>query len=357
MGVTLHLVTIKDIAKEAGVSVMTVSRVIHGNQEKVSKETTERIQKIIDRTGYIPNSSARSLVVKSSRIIAVIINMEVHDRLLMSPHNALLLEIMARKIRKESYYMMIHFVNTASEITQCLKSWRVDGCILMGIQGDAVKDIEKSNHIPKVYVDTRNHDVYNIGIDDQKGGYLATEYLITKGHRKMIMVSVPVLFPEESSYMRYCGFKQCIEEYRQREGYECVGEHIVEKSSAKAGEQIRRLMKEGYTAAFIFADNFAIEIMEDLKSHGVRIPEDFSVIGFDNQRMSYFVTPKLTTISQSVEEKGLNAVNMLFQIMQEEKLSRKTMVLPLQLVERESVRDICSEERRNESENNEAGLQ
>ncbi len=331
------MVTIKDIAKEAGVSAMTVSRVVHGNKEKVSKETTERIQKIIDRTGYIPNSSARSLVVKNSRIIAVIINMEVNDRLLMSPHNALLLEIMAKKIRSESYYMMIHFVNTASEITQCLKSWRVEGCILMGIQGDVVKDIEKSNPIPKVYIDTRNHDVCHIGIDDQRGGYLATEYLIKKGHKKLIMVSAPVLFPEESAHMRYCGFRQCIEEYGRKSEDEYVGEHIIEKDSEKAGERIRALMQEGYTGAFIFADNFAIEIMEDLKTHGIRIPEDFAVIGFDNQRMSYFVTPKLTTVSQNVEEKGLNAVKMLFQIMRGEKVECKSIVLPLQLIERESV--------------------
>lgn len=331
------MVTIKDIAKEAGVSVMTVSRVVHGNQEKVSKETTERIRKIIERTGYVPNSFARSLVVKNSRIIAVIINMEMHDRLLMSPHNALLLEIMAKKIRSESYYMMIHFVNTASEITQCLQSWRVDGCILMGIHGDVVKDIEKSNQIPKVYIDTRNPDVCHVGIDDKKGGYLATEYLIKKGHKRLIMVSVPVVFSEESSNIRYCGFKECIETYCRRDKEAYVGEHIVESSSVKAGERIRVLMKEGYTAAFIFADNFAIEVMEDLKSHGIRIPGDFAVIGFDNQRMSYFVTPKLTTVAQNVEEKGLSAVKLLFRIMRGETVDKKSVLLPLQLIERESV--------------------
>ena len=119
------MVTIKDIAREANVSVMTVSRVINGNHQKVSEKTAKKVKKIIDQMGYVPNSSARSLITKDSKIIVLFIYMNSYQRILMSPHNSVFIENVARAIQQRSYYLMIRFVEKASEIAECLWSWNV----------------------------------------------------------------------------------------------------------------------------------------------------------------------------------------------------------------------------------------
>ena len=104
------MITLKEIANEAGVSIMTVSNVVNGNLSKVSKENAERIQKIIRERKYIPNSTARSLAKKNSNIIAIILRGDQNENTLQSPHNAALVGIMIQKIQSLGYYTMVNIV-------------------------------------------------------------------------------------------------------------------------------------------------------------------------------------------------------------------------------------------------------
>ena len=206
------MVTIKDIAREANVSVMTVSRVINGNHQKVSEKTAKKVKKIIDQMGYVPNSSARSLITKDSKIIVLFIYMNSYQRILMSPHNSVFIENVARAIQQRSYYLMIRFVEKASEIAECLWSWNVAGCILMGMDDEIIDEIEQHSNIPKVYIDTHGYDnICMVGIDDRYGGYIAAEYLVSKGHTNLAMVDIPSVFKENASYLRFEGCWQYIQ--------------------------------------------------------------------------------------------------------------------------------------------------
>lgn len=333
------MVTLKDIAKEANVSVMTVSRVINGNHEKVSEKTAKRVQQIIDRMGYIPNSSARSLITKESKIIVLFIYMNSYQRILMSPHNSILIENIARSIQANSYDLMIRFVDTAKEVSQCLRSWNVAGCILMGMYDGIIEELEKDTGIPKVYIDTHgNDDICMVGIDDRKGGYIAAEYLDKKGHTNLAMVDIPSVYKENTSYLRYAGFEHYILEQNGR----IKLHHIVSSDCREICQQILKLKENGCSAVFFAADNIAIETMDLLKSNGIRIPEDISCLGFDNQAMSNYVTPKLTTIAQDIAGKGKTAVDVLFELMQSDdrRGQMKKVLLPIRIVERASVAEM-----------------
>ena len=123
------MVTLKDIAREAGVSVMTVSNVVNGNLSKVSKENAQRIREIIERRGYVPNASARSLAKNRANIIAIILRGAENENTLENPHNAALVGTIIQKIQKRGYYTMVNMMKCREDITQSLRTWNVDGSL------------------------------------------------------------------------------------------------------------------------------------------------------------------------------------------------------------------------------------
>ena len=181
------MVTLKDIAERAGVSMMTVSRVMNGHQGKVSEKTAARIQALADEMGYIPNSSARSLAARSSKIIAVILRDFSDSNPLADPHSSTFLGLITREVQKQGYYVMIHFVQDFSDITFRLRSWNAEGAIFLGLFDEEVRQIQKSNQIPLVFTDSYSQvrQMINIGIDDYKGGELAATHFLQKGHTNL----------------------------------------------------------------------------------------------------------------------------------------------------------------------------
>ena len=162
------MVTLKDIASRAGVSMMTVSRVMNGNQGKVSEKTAARIRALAEEMGYIPNSSARSLAAKSSRIIAVILRDSPFYNPLEDPHASSFLGLITKEVQKRGYYVMIHFVEDFSDITFRLRSWNTEGAIFLGLFDEEVRQIQSGNHIPLVFTDSYScaNQLINIGVDD-----------------------------------------------------------------------------------------------------------------------------------------------------------------------------------------------
>lgn len=123
------MVTLKDIAAQAGVSMMTVSRVMNGNSGKVSEKTADKIRTIAKDMGYIPNSSARSLAARSSRIIAVVFRDVPDYNPLGDPYSSTFLGLILKEIQKRGYYVMVHFAQDFSDITFRLRSWNAEGAI------------------------------------------------------------------------------------------------------------------------------------------------------------------------------------------------------------------------------------
>lgn len=329
------MVTLKDIAKEAGVSVMTVSRVVNRNYSKVSEDNITKIQEIINKYGYVPNSSARSLSSKSSKIISIII--QGSHNALESPYNATMLGDIIQQLQVRDYNPMVHFIDKYSEVTKHLQSWNAEGAIFLGTFDSDLQQIQADNQIPLVFTDSYSsiRQVNNIGIDDYKGGVLAAQHFIDRGHHEFAFVS-PYISISQLIQQRFKGFRDTLEKAK----LQLDANQIIETLNMEdAVNQICSNRKK-ITAVFVPADNNAVEIIDILKSRGYQIPDDYSIIGFDNLPIGKYITPRLTTITQDINQKAQYALDVLFQHLKDPNLPTQNMVLNVELIERESVKTL-----------------
>lgn len=328
------MTTLKDIAKEAGVSVMTVSRVINGNQSKVSEETTRRVLDIIKKSGYVPNLSARSLSSKNSRIITIIMPGNV-DRLKDAYISTMFANI-AQYVQLNNYYIMVNIINDYHDITRRLHTWNVDGAIFLGMVEDDILQIKEDNQIPLVFTDSYSsiRQITNVGIDDYKGGVLAAKHFIERGHRSFAFIGTSLV----SSVIKHRlkGFQDTI----INAGLSLKPEHILEVDENTSLTKKILHFNEPITAIFATSDMVAINLIDEMTGMGLRVPEDYSIIGFDNLPISYYITPKLTTISQDIDRKAHLASDILFRHINDHNAPAESIVLDVKLIERDSVSTI-----------------
>jgi len=337
----VYRLNLKTIAKQAGVSTATVSNVINGNHHKVSRTTIEKVQRIIQELGYEPNATARSLASKRSRIIGVVVaNIDQQDHFFSNPHYAHLLALLEKHIRAQGYYMMLRCVTASQDSLQLLRSWNVDGVIYFGTFPEDIPVIQEQVSIPVVFIDAyaKERRYVNVGVDDYKGGYLSGKYLLEMGHRDIALVGIGFQYYGVNG-QRGKGFRQACSEHGIAVGEDRIFECITSyQSGIELGRQIAR-SEIPFTAVAAMADILAFGIMEGLRQEGKRVPEDISVIGFDNLQECLYTHPKLTTISQNIEEKAERVAKKLMEMMNgntEVESERNDVIL----VERESVRAI-----------------
>ena len=334
------MVTLKDIAREAGVSVMTVSNVVNGNLSKVSKENAQRIREIIERRGYVPNASARSLAKNRANIIAIILRGAENENTLENPHNAALVGTIIQKIQKRGYYTMVNMMKCREDITQSLRTWNVDGAVFLGMFDDEIEEMCAASDIPMVFIDSYSsvRQLSNVGIDDYKGGRLAARHLIARGHRSIAFVSPPVLRTGVVQH-RFAGFCDELEQHgiSFRSEHQFVLESDVRpEDTMELGRRLAQLREE-FSAVFVTSDQIASYLLQGMRSTGIRIPDDMSIIGFDDLMICRQMTPQLTTIAQDLEEKARLSVDILFRRLSAPAAPAESLVLDVTLVERESV--------------------
>ncbi len=333
--------TLKDIATEAGVSVMTVSNVVNGNFSKVSPQTTARIQEIIKRLNYVPNFSARSLVKNNSHIISVILRGEKNQNPLKNPYNAILLGTIISKIQQQGYYAMINIMKSATDISKNLHTWNAEGAILLGMFDDEIEKICSVSDIPIVFIDSYSNfrQLSNVGIDDYKGGQLAARYFIEKGHRSLAFIGPPSSHTSVIQ-QRFEGFCDELETHgipfdtRFRFSLKSDVDHQEMKVLAKTITE----HKNEFTGAFVTSDQTASLLMNLLRQNGILIPDDLSLISFDNLEICEQVTPQLTTIAQDLSQKAELSVDILFRRLLTPNAPVESMVLDVSLIERNSVK-------------------
>ncbi|MDY4611695.1 MAG: LacI family DNA-binding transcriptional regulator [Sphaerochaetaceae bacterium] len=336
------MVTLKDIADMAGVSVATVSYVINGRFDKVSVKTIQRIQRIIQETKYSPSMSARTLANKSSNIIGII-NHTVSEKagsFLIDPFHSSFIAGMERTIREAGYFMMLRTVKDAAALDALIANWNLDGMILTGLFRDDFYQMLREKSTPFVLIDSYidDPDICNVGLEDCRGAYLATKLLLEKGHRRIAFACPPIRkagVVEE----RLLGYQRALCEYgvSYDPDYVFVQEISVEEGLA-LGERLAG--RPEITAVFASADILAAGIMAGLKNKGVEVPRDKSVVGFDDVYFSLLTSPTLTTIHQDAAKKGMLAAQLLIATLEHRPIPQKQIVLPVSLVERESVRAI-----------------
>ena len=334
-------INLQTIAKLAHVSKVTVSNVINGKYDKASKETIERIQKIIEVTGYRPSATARSLSMKQSHIIGVVLPYLYADESFAErPYNAQMLGYLERYIRNQGYYMMPRCVVESIDALPDFATWNVDGAFVLDLVAEDALRLQDKLNIPAVFIDTYANysSLATICVDDHKGGYLAAKHLMDKGHRRIAFVS-PAL-TEHSGVMqeRHRGFCDALQEQGMELKKEdhFVTESVLYEQGVEAGRQIAASGRP-FTAVAAMADVLAFGVMEGLREGGKRVPEDVSIVGFDDLPECQYTHPKLTSVSQHLEEKARCAGEYLFSMLRGEEHVAGGKQIDVALVERQSV--------------------
>lgn len=314
---------------------MTVSNVINNRTEKVSQNTLEKVNSVIKRLGYTPNMYARSLVLNSSRVVAYINTMH---RGISDPVNSTFIDALEHALSGENYYLMIKTIMNPAELKSFLQNWNLVGMFFLGIYSQEMVDVVQESNIPSVFVDSyfTCDNAANIGLDDFQSAYNGTEFLIKKGH-KNIAVAAQSSVSIGVNKARLTGFKKAMQEYnlpvRQELIFDTCG---TSDNTIAVGEH---LAKTKATAIFAFSDFTAIELMRGIVKAGKRIPDDISILGFDDINLCRLTTPQLTTIHQDVNKKGDIAVEKFIKLL-EGKAKLRNITLSTHIVERASVKSI-----------------
>lgn len=330
--------TIKDIALKAKVSPMTVSNVINGRAAKASADTVERINVAIAELGYTPNLSARALVSNASRMVGVLIPFTENQNALLldNPFYAEIVSGIETSLRAAGFYMMLAGVGEKGAKLDTLSSWNMDALIVLGVYREALYEQLKSRDLPTLLIDSYIDDehFYRLGIDDEQAAFDATSHLIAQGHREIAVVT-GVIRADGVVERRVAGYRRALTAAGISHDPALVFSGSVTfdwGSEAAASIAANRKI----TAAFCTADLIAAGLLAGLHKLGKRIPEDVSVMGFDNLSISTMVYPALTTVDQSIGEKGRLAGNLIASILNKRDTARQTIV-PTVIVERDSV--------------------
>ncbi len=334
--------TIKDIANAVGVSCTTVSNVIHGRAGRVSASTIEQINEAIDRLGYVPNMSARSLVSSSSKVIGMISHLTTNKKetIVQDPFHSAFIGSIEKTLRENGYYLMLRAVETTTDLLAFLRNWNVDGLFFTGVFQDEFFHTLSELSIPIVLVDSyvTHSNIYNVGLEDYKGGYVATRHLIEHGHRTIAFAS-PGIKSHGVISERLQGYKNALSDAGIPFRSDLVFEQEMDTDSTIAlGTKLSRINE--ITAVFATADILAAGIMAGIALSGKRVPDDISVIGFDDINLCKLTSPTLTTIHQDAPLKGKLAVNLLIDLLEKNQINNKEIILPISLVERDSVRTL-----------------
>lgn len=334
-------ITIKDIAEELGLSTATISNVIHGKTKKISARTVAKVQEKLEESGYIPNMAAVLLAQNSSKIVCVVLSDDVsyEGKMIEDPFVSGMLNYLAKELDQTGYFMMLKEERDINQIVRYASMWNMAGLVLIGYCTVDYENLRERMHIPFVVVDAYRNPVKkysDVGIDNIRGGYLAGEYLLNMGHDRILYLANS---DEDCEHDRYLGLAEALAE----KGLSGGKENFKLLSPVKA-ERLKKYEKiyenlGDYTAAFLASDVLAVEFMNFLQGKGVRIPEDFSIMGFDDIPLASYVRPALTTISQDLKQRAQKVVQLLGELMDGTTEGRQEL-LELKLVERESVRKI-----------------
>lgn len=332
--------TIKEIAAEAGVSVMTVSNVINNNTARVSPETAERVRRIIEKHHYVPNMAARSLSSKASHIIALLLPLwnRSADSMLLDPYAGQMVGMLETLLREKGYYVMICSFETAEQALVIQRNWQIDGSVLILPHKDSIThELVKKSVSPLVVIDRRFDDLpmLSVCLNDRKGGYLSAKHLLEQGYRKIGFVS-PGIHDSVVVHERYCGYLDALREYDAPLNPAWIFDgYFSQDGGEKAGRAIVQMEKRP-DAMVATEDMLACGVMKACQAAGLRIPEDIAVVGFDDSMPSRMISPGLTTVRQDVRHKAASVVEILLEAIRNPELRDRHTLIDVELVERQS---------------------
>jgi LacI family transcriptional regulator len=330
----MRYITLKMVAEKAEVSVNTASRAIN-NKPDINEETKKRILKVAQELGYVQNATAVALRTKKTRTLGVVI---ADNR---NPFYAEVLNGMEEAAREKNYHIIL--VNTQrdykkeEEAINLLLAKRVDGLLITPVQDrdDDIKNLIDAN-IPFVVVgrDFENIEVDAIYNDEVKGGFLATEYLIKKGHKRIALIDG--FLYKSPAKGRLEGYKKALNKYRISldDSLISVGDINIEDGYERTKQMLEKNLD--FTAIFAYNDMMAFGSMQAIKEKGLRIPEDIRLIGYDDIPFSSLITPPLTTIRLKKQDLGMESVKLLLSRINGNRKKMKKIILDVELIIRET---------------------
>jgi LacI family transcriptional regulator len=331
------MITIKDVARLAEVSISTVSRVIN-DSKPVSPEVRKRVLKVIEETGYKPNDVARSLVTRRSYLIGVIVNNLANSYVAdtvrgieeigkMYGYDILLCSSYGSKETQEKYL-------------QLLDRKQAEGLFLVGsIFDEEIIKLAKSFNKPCVFFtrDIRENMNY-ITIDCKSAIYEVTKYLFEEGHRKIAYFSD---YENRTTVEdeKVEGYLKAIEDNEMEYSKIYVVGGSKHNEAYDLGKSIIDEAKD-FTACVCSSDEIAIGILDSFLDNGIKVPDDVSIVGFGNIREGKFVRPELTTIGEPYYDVGAVGMRMLIKMINGDKIQQGRMELPFTIEKRKSVKNL-----------------
>ncbi|MCA0172537.1 LacI family DNA-binding transcriptional regulator [Bacillus sp. RAR_GA_16] len=313
------MATIKDIAKAAGVSVTTVSRALNGYSD-VSERTRKKIKQIADDLSYSPNALARSLVMNKTKTIGLLVSGISRE----GAKDNIVFEVLTgvNEYCGHVDYDIVLFNTSSSQqkqktYTQLCRERRVDGVVIQGIKNDDpyLMEVVESD-IPCVLVDIpiQGESVGYVATDNVAGAKQAVQYLVDLGHRQIGMIN-----GHDRAFVsqeRIQGFQDGLESNQLPYNEDLVyNGGFSEKQAEDAAVSLLKKFPET-SAIFCASDLMAFGVMRAAKRVGREVPEELSIIGYDNIILSSYVTPSLTTISQDMFQIGYSAAELLIDLLE-----------------------------------------
>lgn len=330
-------VTINDIAKASGLSTATISRVLSG-KGNVKKETADLVMKYVEELGYKYKNSSKKDPSRDIKIMAIAgdIRNQFYLGIIQGANNVFI---------KNGYKMAIFNSNndpvTEEEFVNFAHQDQYDGIIMItATETVTLTELLKKNLCPVVLVNRyiRSMDLDAVLIDNSRGGYIATQYLIQKGHTRIAHLSGPD--NSTASQDRKQGYLAALKDYKIHSEKKAVFEGNLKKESGIAFADYFVNNLSGYTAVFCANDIMATAFVERLYELGYQVPRDVSVICFDDTPAATHGRIKLTTVYCDPETMGEVAASILVENLSNDTSFKRKVIYPPELIERESVADI-----------------
>ncbi|MBP2241437.1 LacI family transcriptional regulator [Cytobacillus eiseniae] len=330
-------VTIYDVAREANVSMATVSRVVNGNPN-VKPATRKKVVEVIERLGYRPNAVARGLASKKTTTVGVIIPdisstffaelaRGIEDIATMYKYN-IILSNSDQNLDKE-----LHLLNT-------MLGKQVDGIVFMGgnITTELVEEFKKSP-VPIVLAGSieESEKIPSVNIDYEQATYDAIDSFIQNGHKEIAIVIGPLQEPINRE-RKLAGYKRALSEagIDYKENFVIEGDYTYDSGIEAFEKLLEGDVKP--TAIYSGSDEMALGVIHGAEDKGYKVPNDFEVISSDNTRLSLMVRPQLTTIVQPLYDIGAVAMRLLTKLMNKEEITDHIIVLPHRIEQRSSTK-------------------
>lgn len=338
--------TIKDIAKICGVGISTVSRAMN-DDPGINKNTRKRILKVIEEYNYVPNNSARNLKMTDSNTIALLIK-GIDNQFFQG-----MLKIFEEELKKLEYTFLLHAVgedqDDASVAVQLAKEKRLKGIIFLGGQMDYPEEKLNSIGIPYVLCTVAvnmmapNRQCSSVSINDEKESYRVVDYLCKKGHKRIAMIAGRDS-DQAVGGLRLKGYRAALKdnEIEVDESLIRYMRHDIPEYSVENGYAVTKELLESdvpFTAIYAISDLTAFGAYKAILESGKRIPEDYSVMGFDGIEISQYFHPSLTTMVQPCEEMVKSSIDLLMEAING-KDEKKQLIFEAKLLERDSVKDL-----------------